>query len=146
MHVIEEENMRLDFLNLPDEKMKDMEYALQRGEKDNGLAFTVLRKDYCEAVMPVRPEHLNLYDMVYGGCLFNLMDIVAGVANICGGGLGPTVSGNIEYMSGTRGVKELRCIGLVRRAGRTFSYIDTEVVGDDGRLLCKGSFIYYNKP
>jgi hypothetical protein len=55
MHVIEEENMRLDFLNLPDEKMKDMEYALQRGEKDNGLAFTVLRKDYCEAVMPVRP-------------------------------------------------------------------------------------------
>ena len=30
--------------------------------------------------------------------------------------------------------------------GRTFSYIDTEVVGDDGRLLCKGSFIYYNKP
>jgi hypothetical protein len=42
MHVIREENMRLDFLNLPDEKIKDMEYALQRGEKDNGLAFTVL--------------------------------------------------------------------------------------------------------
>lgn len=137
--------MRLDFLDLPEEKLKDMEYALQRGEDDHGLAFTILEKDHCEAVLPVRPEHINLYDMVYGGCIFNLMDIVAGVANICGGGLGPTVSGNIEFISGTKGVKELRCVGLVRRCGRTFSYIDTEVYGEGDRLLSKGSFIYYNK-
>ena len=78
--------------------------------------------------------------------LFLLMDITAGVANICGGGLGPTVSGNIEYVSGTKGEKTLRCVGTVRRAGRTFSYIDTEVLGEEDRLLCKGSFIYYNKP
>lgn len=138
--------MRLDFLDTTDEKKRDMEYAVRRGEEDNGITFTLLEKDRCEAVLPVRGEHLNLYDMVYGGVLFNLMDITAGVANICGGGLGPTVSGNIEYVSGTKGVKTLRCVGTVRRAGRTFSYIDTEVLGEEDKLLCKGSFIYYNKP
>ena len=138
--------MRLDFLDTTDEKKRDMEYAVRRGEEDNGITFTLLEKDRCEAILPVRAEHMNLYDMVYGGVLFNLMDITAGVANICGGGLGPTVSGNIEYVSRTKGEKTLRCVGTVRRAGRTFSYIDTEVLGEEDRLLCKGSFIYYNKP
>ena len=138
--------MRLDFLDTTDEKKRDMEYAVRRGEEDNGITFTLLEKDRCEAILPVRAEHMNLYEMVYGGVLFNLMDITAGVANICGGGLGPTVSGNIEYVSGTKGVKTLRCVGTVRRAGRTFSYIDTEVLGEEDKLLCKGSFIYYNKP
>ncbi len=138
--------MRLDFLDTTDEKKRDMEYAVRRGEEDNGITFTLLEKDRCEAILPVRAEHMNLYEMVYGGVLFNLMDITAGVANICGGGLGPTVSGNIEYVSGTKGEKTLRCVGTVRRAGRTFSYIDTEVLGEEDRLLCKGSFIYYNKP
>lgn len=138
--------MRLDFLDTTDEKKRDMEYAVRRGEEDNGITFTLLEKNRCEAILPVRAEHMNLYDMVYGGVLFNLMDITAGVANICGGGLGPTVSGNIEYVSGTKGVKTLRCVGTVRRAGRTFSYIDTEVLGEEDKLLCKGSFIYYNKP
>lgn len=138
--------MVLDFLDITEEKKKDMEYAIQRAEKDSGIIFTLLARDRCEAALHVKAEHLNLYDMVYGGVLFNLMDITAGVANICGGGLGPTVSGNIEYVSGTKGEKTLRCVGTVRRAGRTFSYIDTEVLGEEDRLLCKGSFIYYNKP
>lgn len=138
--------MVLDFLDITEEKKKDMEYAIQRAEKDSGIIFTLLARDRCEAALHVKAEHLNLYDMVYGGVLFNLMDITAGVANICGGGLGPTVSGNIEYVSGTKSEKTLRCVGTVRRAGRTFSYIDTEVLGEEDRLLCKGSFIYYNKP
>ena len=82
---------------------------------------------------------LNFYEMVYGGQTYNLMDVVAGVANICGGGYGPTVSGNVEYVSGTKGQKELRAVGR-----RTFSYIDVDVLGTDGRLVSKGSFIYYN--
>ncbi len=138
--------MRLSFLETTEERRKEMEYAIRRGEDDHDIKFTVIEKDHCEAVLQVKPEFINLYDMIYGGYLFNLMDITAGVANICGGGLGPTVSGNIEFITGTKGVKTLRCVGIVRRSGRTFSYIDTEVYGEDGRLLSKGSFIYYNRP
>lgn len=137
--------MRLEFLEMPEEKMKEALYALERCEADHGLTFTVLEKDRAEAVLPVRKEHLNLYNMVYGGFVFNLMDVVAGVANICGGNVGPTVSGNIEYISSTKGQKSLRCVGIVRKSGRTFSYIDVEVFGEDEKLLSKGSFIYYNK-
>lgn len=137
--------MRLAFLDMPEEKLKESIYALERCEADHGLTFTTLEKDRAVAILPVREDHLNLYNMVYGGYVFNLMDVVAGVANICGGNVGPTVSGNIEYISSTKGQKELRCIGTVRKSGRTFSYIDVEVLGDDDKLLSKGSFIYYNK-
>ena len=133
-----------NFLNLSDEKLKEIDYMIERLEKDHPLMFTRLEKDLCEAVMEVKPEMLNFYEMVYGGQTYNLMDVVAGVANICGGGYGPTVSGNVEYVSGTKGQKELRAVGRVRRNGRTFSYIDVDVLGTDGRLVSKGSFIYYN--
>ena len=138
-------NMRLDFVDMSEEKLKEAAYALERCEKDHGLTFTVLEKDRAEAVLPVRKEHLNLYNMVYGGFVFNLMDVVAGIANVCGGNVGPTVSGNIEYISSTQGQKTLRCIGTVRKSGRTFSYIDVEVLGADEKLLSKGTFIYYNR-
>ena len=137
--------MRLDFLQMPEDKMNEAMYALERCESDHGLTFTTLEKDRAVAVLPVRKEHLNLYNMVYGGYMFNLMDVVAGVANICGGNVGPTVSGNIEFISSTKDQKELRCIGTVRKSGRTFSYIDVEILGENDKLLSKGSFIYYNK-
>ena len=137
--------MRLDFLHMSEDKMNEAMYALERCESDHGLTFTTLEKDRAVAILPVRKEHLNLYNMVYGGYLFNLMDVVAGVANICGGNVGPTVSGNIEFISSTKDQKELRCIGTVRKSGRTFSYIDVEIMGADDKLLSKGSFIYYNK-
>lgn len=137
--------MRLDFLHMSEDKMNEAMYALERCESDHGLTFTTLEKDLAVAVLPVRKEHLNLYNMVYGGYMFNLMDVVAGVANICGGNVGPTVSGNIEFISSTKDQKELRCIGTVRKSGRTFTYIDVEIMGADDKLLSKGSFIYYNK-
>ena len=137
--------MRLDFLHMSEDKMNEAMYALERCESDHGLTFTTLEKDLAVAVLPVRKEHLNLYNMVYGGYLFNLMDVVAGVANICGGNVGPTVSGNIEFISSTKDQKELRCIGTVRKSGRTFSNIDVEILGENEKLLSKGSFIYYNK-
>ena len=102
-----------NFLNLSDEKLKEIDYMIKRLEKDHPLRFTRLEKDLCEAVMEVKPEMLNFYEMVYGGQTYNLMDVVAGVANICGGGYGPTVSGNVEYVSGTKGQKELRAVGRV---------------------------------
>ena len=137
--------MRLDFLQMPEDKMNEAMYALERCESDHGLTFPILEKDRAVAVLPVRKEHLNLYNMVYGGYLFNLMDVVAGVANICGGNVGPTVSGNIEFISSTKDQKELRCIGTVRKSGRTFTYIDVEILGENEKLLSKGSFIYYNQ-
>lgn len=136
---------RLDFVDMPEEKKKEAVYALSRCEEDHGITFTVLEQNRAEAILPVKAEHLNLYDMVYGGYLFNLMDVVSGVANICGGNVGPTISGNIEFLSSTKGQKELRCVGTVVKSGRTFSHIDTEIYGEDEKLLCKGSFLYYNK-
>ena len=70
-----------NFLNLADEKLKEIDYMIERLEKDHPLRFTRLEKDLCEAVMEVKPEMLNFYEMVYGGQTFNLMDVVAGVAN-----------------------------------------------------------------
>ena len=72
-----------NFLNLSDEKLKEIDYMIERLEKDHPLRFTRLEKDLCEAVMEVKPEMLNFYEMVYGGQTYNLMDVVAGVANIC---------------------------------------------------------------
>ena len=137
--------MRLDFLNMPEDKMNEAMYALERCESDHGLTFTTLEKDRAVAVLPIRKEHLNLYNMVYGGYLFNLMDVVAGVANICGGNVGPTVSGNIEFISTTKDQKELRCIGMVRKSGRTFNHIYVEKLYENEKLLSNGSFIYYNQ-
>lgn len=135
---------RLDFLNVSDELRQRSQECLDRVLKDHEIRFTELSPDCAVGVLKVREERLNQYGMVYGGDVFNLMDVVAGVANLCGGGYGPTVSGSIDYISSTRGQKELVCRGTARKVGRTFSHIDTEVLGEDGRLLAKGAFIYYN--
>ena len=135
---------KLDFLNVTEENRRRSQECLDRVLRDQDILFTELAPDRAVGVLKVREDKLNLYGMVYGGDVFNLMDVVAGIANLCGGGYGPTVSGNIEYISSTRGQKELVCRGVARKVGRTFSHIDTEVLGEDGKLLAKGSFVYFN--
>ena len=135
---------RFDFLTCTDTEKEQAENTLFRCEKDHGVTFTTLTEDLAEAELIVEEKHLNVYNMVWGGFLFTLMDITAGIANICGGGFGPTVSGNIDYISSTKGAKRLLCRGKVCKHGWTFSYVDTEVFGENEKLLAKGSFIYYN--
>lgn len=135
---------RLDFLKCTDTEKEQAEYTLLRCEKDHGVTFTKLEEDFSESELIVEEKHLNVYNMVWGGWLYNIMDITAGITNICGGGFGPTVSGNIDYISSTKGAEKLICRGRIRKHGWTFSHVDTEVVNENEKLLAKGSFIYYN--
>ncbi len=109
-----------------------------------GLEFTSLEKGKATATFTVKDEHRNPFGMVYGGIIYNLADIVAGVAFFSAGSYGPTVEGSMKYLSSTEGIDKLILEGAVIKNGSNIGFVEVSVRDESGNLLEKGSFTYFN--
>ncbi len=99
-------------------------------------------KAVCE--LSLLEGHVNFYGIPYGGILFNLADITAGIAYLSAGGNGITLSGHVDFMRGAKESVKLICRAEVRKSGRKFFFVDAVVEDEKTNLLCKFSFIFSN--
>lgn len=97
--------------------------------------------DMAEVTIEIGREHLQPFGIVHGGVLATLIDTAtfwsafmripedAGLVN---------VDIKLNYLSS---VKEgvLKAEGRTIRSGKTLSYAEARVIGDDGRLLAHGT-------
>ena len=79
------------------------ELAKQRNEQNHfaryiGIVTTKIEKGYAEAVLTVKPEHMNAMNIVHGGCIYTLADVATGsaAASLCSQAV--TTSGEYHYL------------------------------------------------
>ncbi len=109
-----------------------------------GLEFVSISEGRAVATFSIGPEHRNPFGFVYGGIIYNLADIVAGVAFFTTGAMGPTVEGSMKYLSGSENASTLTLEGNVIKSGRNLGFIEVKVKDEKGNLVEIGSFTYFN--
>lgn len=111
-------------------------------EKFN-IQFTSVSEGKVICEQNICEKQRNYLGLIYGGYLFNIADVTAGVCFLSTKQFGPTIHGSIDYMSSTVSATKLICTATMIKKGRTLSYIDTSITNESGKLLAKGTFQYY---
>ena len=128
---------------------KSSEEAILVGQKDLydkfGITFSKVENGKAFSELVLATTHKNFYGVPYGGLMFHLADITAGMAFLSAGGNGVTVSGNVNYLRGAKPETEkIRCSAIVKKAGKKLYFINAEVSDDFGEILSDYSFIFTN--
>ena len=122
--------------------------TLEKAKKDILEKFNIeiVKAESGKAVCELRllEGHVNFYGIPYGGVLFNLADITAGIAYLSAGGNGITLSGHVDFMRGARNAEKLICCAEVTKSGKKFFFLSASIEDDKKETLCKFSFIFAN--
>ena len=116
--------------------------ALQKIKNDFGIEFIDIKNGYARAILPVQPQHKNHMGIVYGGVLYNLADLAAGVAFFSDGCMGATATGNMQYLRSNKEIKEVICEASAIKRGKKIDFIDVKLADEDGKELCRGQFVF----
>lgn len=112
-----------------------------------GIRCIWLEKGCVRAELAIGPEHKNPLGLIYGGLLYNLADLVCGVAYLTMGGYGPTVSGDMQFIRGVgEDVGRIICECRVVKYGRRISFAQSDISDPEGNLLARGNFTFCSTP
>ena len=107
-----------------------------------GITFEKIADGEAVAILPMSVEHMNFYGIPYGGEVFHIADVASGMAFLSAGGVGPTVSANIDFMRGAKNAAYLKAVGRVIKKGRRLFFVDADVYSDQEILVSRAHFVY----
>lgn len=122
--------------------MIDINEAVKNIKTYTGIHFLKIEKMYAESELIIKPEHLNMFQMVGGGCLYNLADITAGVAYNSQIEKGVTANGTMDYLRAAKDTKKLVCKATIIKKGAKLGFVQADIEDDKGKLIAKGNFIF----
>jgi uncharacterized protein (TIGR00369 family) len=101
-----------------------------------------------EVVLPLRPEHMNTWNVAHGGVTMTLADVALAMAarSLSADGVGVvTVEMKVNFMQPGRG--ELRATARVLHRSTTMAYCEGEIRDTDGHFVAKalGTFKYMRR-
>lgn len=127
----------------------DFHKLMEMRDRDNlfaaflGIKTTKVEEGYAEVELELRPEYMNATNVVHGGLLYTLGDVVSGTAASSFGTKAVTVSGEYQYLAAAKDTKKLRATAKCSKSGKTLVFFDVEITDDKNTLVGKGTFIYY---
>lgn len=122
--------------------MIDIKEAIENIRLHTGIHFLKIEKMYAESELFIKQEHLNMFQMVGGGYLYNLADITAGVAYNSQVEKGVTANGTMDYLRAAKDTNKLICKATIIKKGAKLGFVQTEIEDDKGKLVAKGNFIF----
>lgn len=122
--------------------MIDINEAVKNIKTYTGIHFLKIEKMYAESELIIKQEHLNMFQMVGGGCLYNLADITAGVAYNSQIEKGVTANGTMDYLRAAKDTKKLVCKATIIKKGAKLGFVQADIEDDKGKLIAKGNFIF----
>lgn len=87
--------------------------------------------------------HGNPIGSVHGGCIFTLVDTVAGVAFVTSGKTCTTLSSNIDFLNAAIDFKVLTAKAWPVRFGNHIAVLDVHVTDEKNRLIARASVTFY---
>lgn len=118
--------------------------VLERVKQNFGIHFLKIEEMYAESELYIKTEHLNMFHMVGGGCLYNLADITAGIAFNSQQEKGVTANGTMDYLRAAKNTEKIICKANIVKKGAKLGFVSTEISDDKGRLIAKGNFTFCN--
>jgi uncharacterized protein (TIGR00369 family) len=111
-----------------------------------GVVIDKLEDDEVRLRLPWDPSNTTVGDMVHGGAIATLADLVVMAAAWCGAQVpdnmrGVTVSMALDYMAPARACDVIG-VGRVLRRGRSLVNCEAEIVDPDGTLVAKAIATY----
>lgn len=88
-------------------------------------------------------HHGNPIGSIHGGCIFTLMDTVAGTAFASTGRVCTTLSSSIDFLNGAIGSKILTAKAAPVRMGNHVAVFDVCVTDDREKLIARSSMTFY---
>lgn len=125
---------------------KLMEYRNENNEFAcfMGIRTIEIRKGYARGEMKIRPEFQNVVGSVHGGCFFTLADTIGGAAAASYNTKMTTISSDFHFLSPGIGIEKLCAEAVEIKHGKTINVYDVSILNENGKLLAKGTFSYYN--
>ncbi len=111
-----------------------------------GIVADVLEDDGVRLRLPWDPSNTTMADMVHGGAIATLADLVVMAAAWCGAEVpsnlrGVTVSMALEYLAPARATDVIG-VGRVLRRGRSLVNCEAEILDSSGTLVAKAIATY----
>ena len=88
-------------------------------------------------------RHVNPIGSIHGGCIFTLMETIAGTAFTSTGKVCTTLSSNVDFLNGAIGSKVLTAVAEAVRIGNHIAVFDVRVTDDRERLIARASVTFY---
>lgn len=105
-----------------------------------GIELVDISIGYCKAKLPLRPELMNSYGIIHGGCTYTLADTVSGVAALSHGKQVVTLSGSINYLNPASNTDALYAEAKEIKYGSKVAVYDVTITNAEGNLIANGSF------
>ncbi len=109
-----------------------------------GIRYLRAENGEAEAELELQDLDLNAMGLPFGGILFNLADCTAGAAHRSLGCIGMTMTGEAQFLRGTREAKKLLCRAKSRKAGKSVGFVDASVEDENGLELAVFRFSFMN--
>lgn len=107
-----------------------------------GVKIDQVKAGYAKVSLDIRPEYTNPYNTVHGGVLYTMADLAGGTAAYSYGQPVVTVDSSFHFLNAGRNTTKLIGIGKEKRNGKSISVMDVEILDQDEKLLCAGTFTY----
>lgn len=107
-----------------------------------GVKIDEVKAGYAKVSLDIRPEYTNPYNTVHGGVLYTMADLAGGTAAYSYGQPVVTVDSSFHFLNAGRNTTKLIGIGKEKRNGKSISVMDVEILDQDEKLLCAGTFTY----
>lgn len=109
-----------------------------------GIKITELKEGYAVGEMHCKNDLYNVINSIHGGAIFSLADSITGACANSHGIKMTTSSANFNYLSPAIECKKLICIAKEIKFGKNLCIYDAEVKDENGKLIAKGTFTYFN--
>lgn len=124
----------------PKRKLIEALFAQATFVHEMGVRVKEVGEDFCETTLRIEPRHSQQDGYVHAGVCATMADHTAGGAAMAAApdGFGVlTVECKVSFLRPAQG-EALRCRASVLKAGKTISFVESEVFAD-GKLIAKAS-------
>ncbi|MBQ0071052.1 MAG: PaaI family thioesterase [Spirochaetales bacterium] len=122
--------------------MIDENAFLENLKAEWGISVVEVGDDYLKTEMTLeKSSFFNPLGIVYGGVLFQLSDVSAGIAARVFGLHSATAQGNINYYRAVKSGK-VQCICRVEKIGSRLSFLKSTLFNDGEKPVAEAQFIF----
>ncbi len=111
--------------------------------KHTGIEVLEAKDGYACGRIVLNEVHGNPIGSIHGGCIFTLVDTIAGTAFVTTGKLCTTLSSNIDFLSAAIKSRELIAKASPTRIGNHIAVFEVKVTDDRHVLIAKATVTFY---